>query len=207
MKSSLPAPKLAFDINDPSTSDPSLTSFDHVLENIDHPHYFPFKMATLIASLGIQAFSVVPLGCIWHYERYGGDPQKRTILNQLIGLFALNTLTGNLTALSALVIRLAFGPLPVHLAISTFFFPNVLFSTTLLLALNEIIVIRFLSVFWWKRVSPLDDNFFGLFFTVLNYSIALVFTIMGHIDGGPKQYVLFLMSGLFPKESIISNSM
>ncbi len=207
MKSSLPGPKLAFDINDPSTSDPSLTSFDHVLENIDHPDYFPFKMATLVATIGIQAFSVVPLGCIWHYERYGGDPQKRTILNQLIGLFALNTLTGNLTALSALVIRLAFGPLPVHLAISTFFFPNVLFSTTLLLALNEIIVIRFLSVFWWKRVSPLDDNFFGLFFAVLNYSIALVFTIMGHIDGGPKQYVLFLMSGLFPKESIISNSM
>ncbi len=195
-----------FNISFPQ-SPPSLT-FDYIILNIDHPDFFAFKWILLIVMVFIEVLSCVLLGIIWHYERYGGDPQKRTILNQLTGLFAFNIFLGNLVTRTGLIFRLAYGPLSFDLALLTFSLPSMVFSTVPLLILNEIIIVRFLSAFWWKRLPPLDEKFFGLFFSCLNIGITLFFTVIGYTGGYPSSNLTFLITGMFPPHTnVVSNSM
>ncbi len=172
-----------------------LTSFDYIVDNIDSADNFPFKILTGIVTLAILVLSIGPMGGLWHYERFGGDPQKRTILNQLIGVLALNSLVASLICQVALLHRLIHGPLSVSMAILVFFAPNFISSIVLLMILNEIILIRFLSAFWWKQLPPLNDDFVGVFLNFVNYGLATMLAIMAQMGGDPNDNLLFIMTG------------
>ncbi len=170
--------------------------------NIDHDKYFRFRVTMAVFAMATVILSTMSLGCIWHYERFGGDPRKRTILNQLIGLLALNNICGQLIGMLAFYYRLAIsGPLSMTAAKIMFLVPNVTTSFVILLILDEIILIRWLSVFIWKQLPPLNDDFFGLFFKCLNFGLSLMFVIMGLTGGTSQNNLLFLLTGsYFPWE-------
>ena len=180
-------------------------SLEYILEDIDHPKHFLFKSVVIAFAIVILVGSGSLLGLIWHYERHGGDPQKRTILNQLIGLFAVDTFVGNFISVPSLLCRLAYGPMSMDLALGTFFVPSMVAGTVSLLILNEITVIRFMSAFWWKQLPPINENFFGLFLPCFNYGIAFLFAGMGFTGGNPNGNLSFLFTGLLNSKSEISS--
>ncbi len=101
------------------------------------------------------------------FEKYGEDPQKRGLLNQLLSqLFAIAIPVHWILILIRLW-RLLIGPF------NTFLF--VVWISTLSVSLYssvqcivEYSVIKFMSVVVQKRVLPVVDDFFGLFFWGLN---------------------------------------
>ncbi len=163
----------------------------YIVENVDNPKYAALRIVFFILVLSILVISIGAYGCIWHYERYGGDPQKRTILNQLIGLYALSTIFGYLTNVSAFLYRLAFQPIPLSYATATFFMTSFVTCIACFLILDEIVILRFLSTFWWKQFPPINDDFFAVFLFLTNYGIALLFMSMGHM--GTQMTILHLL--------------
>ncbi len=173
----------------------SLTMLEVTINNIDHPDYWLIKIVTSVYMTALLSFSIGPLASLWHFERFGGDPQKRTILNQLIGVMALNALVALFFCTIVFLFRVALGPLPIPVAVATFFVPNFIAGTVVILMLNEIILIRFLSVFWWKQLPPLNDGFFGIFFHWMNYGLATYWAALGQMGGNPNDSMFFIMTG------------
>ena len=173
----------------------TLSQFDYTISNLDDAEYYKLRIITAIVLTAIMVLSIGPLGFLWHYERFGGDPQKRTILNQLIGVMALNNLIALVINIVVFLTRLFYGPLSMSAAFTTFFLPNGIAYTVVFLILNEIILLRFLSVFWWKQLPPINDDFFGVYFHCINYGLAILFLLMGQMGGNPNDHLFFLVSG------------
>ncbi len=188
------------------TSKGTQLSFYDLVHNIDDEEYLHFGVSMVVFAAITIVFSIGENGCIWHFERFGGDPQKRTILNQLIGQLALNNIVGQ-AGVATLSFRIVFGPLSKPVYSSTFVLANITSSIVLLLILNEIILVRWLSMFVWKRSPPINDDFFGTFIMLLNYTIAFVFVSIGLIGGTTYNNMTFLLTGDYffrdPKLSFI----
>ena len=177
-----------------------------LVHNIDDEEYLHFGLSMVVFAAITVVLSIGENACIWHFERYGGDPQKRTILNQLIGQLAMDNIVAQVGTVS-LSVRLALGPLPKTVFSLTFVLTNITSSIVLLLILNEIILVRWLSMFVWKRSPPINDDFFGTFIMLLNYTIAFVFGPMGLIGGTNYNNMTFLLTGDYffrdPKLSVV----
>ncbi len=183
-------------ISEENSNSCTVSAFEYWVDNIDSPRYSAFRTGSAIAVLVILLLAIMALGSVWHYERYGGDPQKRTLLNQLVGQSAFTIMICLMVALSAMIFRLTNGPMSAFYAVPIFFIPNFICATTLLLSLNEIILFRFLTIVWWKHLPPIHDNFFGWYLTCSNYGIALLFASMGQLAGDPDDNIFFVMTGV-----------
>ncbi len=173
----------------------NFSSFSHRKETIDDREWLTFRivMATL-TSLTLVVSSCLCFG-IWSYERYGGDPQKRTILNQLFGQMALIILLCNLASLSTLLVRLISGPVQVIVAEVGFFIARAGFSTACLLTLNEMAMLRLMSIFMWKRLPPISDNFFGRFLWTLNLALSFTSAVGARMGSSDDTEMYFILTG------------
>ncbi len=171
-------------------------SVKYILQSIDHAHYAIFRWTLFGLMLLMTTISAGAYGCIWHFERFGGDPQKRTVLNQLVGELAKTTIICSITSVLTLLLRLANQPLSKSFAKLTFFMPCCVCFIMWLLILDELVIIRFLSVFWWKRLPPINDNFFALLLNYGNYGLTLVFLTWGYLFGAPSGNLTFILTGI-----------
>ncbi len=108
---------------------------------------------------------------IIHYEHFGGDPQKRTVLNSLTAygcamLCCHQLVTGTVT--EAFFMEGPVGGIPALIHIVARMFTSV----GMFLAWTEQVVIKWLMVFRWKNAAVLSDDFFALFFKLFNVMIA-----------------------------------
>ncbi len=183
----------------------SVSNFDYKVNNIDHSDYFAFRMGMVAFKVITTILSIIVLGIVWHYERYGGDPQKRTILNQLIGMMAWNNLTVQVVAAMSLLFRLLFGQLPMEVVMVTFVAPNVISSLFILFILNEIIIVRCYTLVLLKQLPPINDDFFATFIQCLNYTLGVMFVSMGRLGGISYDNLVYFMTGeYFNKEPLLS---
>ena len=174
-----------------------LTSFDQVVKNVDHPGYLAFRIAVQVFILGTVVLSAGAWFSVWHYERFGGDPQKRNILNQLIGMLAANGMIWQNISFIVAFSRLIFGPLSVDLTSMVFVYPTVIGDVSILCILNEIMILRCLSVCLWKQSPPLSDDFFGFFLRWLNFGFAFLMVTFGQMGGSPTDNIYFIMTGIY----------
>ncbi len=178
-------------------ADCTISKFEYLVKNIDHANYFKLRMGMAAFTAITVIFSVLVLGIVWHYERFGGDPQKRTILNQLIGMLAINNLALQNFALMVLSIRLIFGPLSLAEAMIAFLAPSVVSSLVVMFILNEIIIIRCCTVVLLKQLLRINDDFLASFIKLANYGIAFLFVTFGHVGGVPNDDFIFLLTDVY----------
>ena len=101
------------------------------------------------------------------FEKYGGDPLKRSLKNQLITQFGYAMMLNNTICTPCLTWRILFGPVHIEIAAFTSFIEN--FSVTwLFLCLTESFVIKALMLFKFPRMAGLDDSFMARFFLLSN---------------------------------------
>ncbi len=77
-------------------------------------HYYDNVWMIVGFSLSLGVIEVVGnflLASVVHYEKYGIDPKKRSILNRLLSQICCVLIFGNLFCLSMFVYRHLFGPL------------------------------------------------------------------------------------------------
>ena len=87
------------------------------------------------------------------------------------------------------------GPIPSLAATILFFIPKVWTGFCALFLLNERIILRFLSIFIWKTVPPIDEKFFLVALTVVNELLAMLLSIWGVMGFNVEQDTLYILSG------------
>ncbi len=120
---------------------------------------------------------------------------KRTVLNQLVGYVAFTAVINSLFVTGLLVVRLAGGPFKYAILQNLLFTMNPATGIMAMLAFDEVLIIRFCSITVWKRLPPVDDNFFGLFLGLLNSGLGLAFAIWGRLGYRGEKTMFFFLTG------------
>jgi hypothetical protein len=63
-------------------------------------------------------------------------------------------------------------------------------GNVVLIYMIESLIIRYLSIIWWKRLPPINDVFFGVFFRVTNSVLGLCMTGFSTFTFGYSNMVL-----------------
>ena len=94
----------------------------------------------IIFPVGLIISTIFYWGTIY-YERYGGDPMKRTIQNKLISAIALSIIMRCYTTNIVIAWRFQIGPLNDNVAMVAVFIDAV-FETFMMINLSEIIIYK-----------------------------------------------------------------
>ena len=135
-------------------------------------------------------------GSLISYEFWGETTQYRTILNKLFSQIQFQCIRYIWILNTVLLHRCIFGPISVSSAIAFFFVPKVWTGFCALFLLNEMIIVRFLSIFVWKRLPPINETFFLVFLVITNEVLAFVLSIWGVMGYNVEQDTNFILTGL-----------
>ena len=114
------------------------------------------KLSILVIGLVMELLSLVLSEAIRRYEMFSGDPQKRTIVNQLLSHLCALSVLNNLVPFNIILLAISCGHLPEIVVSLLLDVPNAAIGLASMLSLNEQIILKALSIFYWKRVPPLN---------------------------------------------------
>ena len=124
---------------------------------------------------------------IFHYERFGGDPMKRSIVNKFISAVCLTMAATTFLSASALLLRVFYGPFPLVLAkvIVSLAIYGVLF-----LCMNVICVyiLKILQIKAFYFVNGLNEDFWFLVTEIFNVTFCSILIIIQIVFGRPFPY-------------------
>ena len=124
------------------------------------------------------------------YERYGGDPQKRNIINRLQSFGLANLIMTTTIHGIVRIIREIFGliGLDVMICIECLF---CLFACNALLFFAEMSVLQLLYIVVWKRLKAINDEFWACFLATTTHLVSFWVVLVDHISR--KMFVGVLM--------------
>ena len=111
-----------------------------------------------------------------HYEKFGHDPQKRSLPNRV---FSFNTIFGVIVFTihsNILISRTLFGP--VGTAITEIRYYLFTSAISALLGATEIMFFRCIMIFSWKKYAMVNDEFFATFLNIFNLMIGQIICIV-----------------------------
>ena len=124
------------------------------------------------------------------YERYGGDPQKRNIINRLQSFGLANLIMTTTIHGIVRILREIFGliGLDVMICIECLF---CLFACNALLFFAEMSVLQLLYIVVWKRLKAINDEFWACFLATSTHLVSFWVVLVDHISR--KMFVGVLM--------------
>ena len=129
----------------------------------------------IIWFLAIESFGNLSLFATFAYEKYGMDPKKRTIINQLLTQISFIVIFLNILVLPPILWKIFIGPLYPFMAIfaiKTLGFLFFMYSLTT----TEIMIFKCLFIWKWTWTVSRDENFYSFFALLFNLLISsLVF--------------------------------
>ena len=124
------------------------------------------------------------------FEMFGGDSQKRTIVNRLLSALLINTAIWSfllgITKASRDIVGLLDYKTALFLQISAR-----LFSNTAYIFYNVLTIIRYLFIVVWKRMRGFQDKFWSSVFCLSAYTLSIWFNIV------------FIMTGFHPDQDLL----
>ena len=127
-----------------------------------------------------------------HYEKFGGDPMKRSIINQIISLMCCCLLVNSLISQPLAAYSIIIGPISQFLA-KFCLFDGGSFQGIVLLGLAEIVIIQNLMLFNLSFVSRFDESFFGKFIVMWNLGFVsgsyLATCYFGNLPKPPTEFL------------------
>ena len=141
---------------------------------------YPFQledfdvMSIIVKIVGVILYIIICIGnismiAISHYEKYGQDPQKRSLTDQIFGFGFFVFAIISFTVASIILIKSFVGPIGEIPTIFVYALYSILLGIPMSWA--ESIIFRCLLIFFWKRFAALDDDFFAVFLNIFNYLI------------------------------------
>ena len=116
------------------------------------------------------------------FEMFGGDSQKRTIVNRLLSAVLINISIVGVIAGLIRMIRDVGGLMDINLAmfirLSAAFF-----KYTAYMLYNVLTLFRFLFIVIWKRMTGVHDKFWSYFISCSAYALSLWFIIVDVTNG------------------------
>ena len=116
------------------------------------------------------------------FEMFGGDSQKRTIINRLLSAILINTAIWSILGGVVRIVRDTCGLIDLDLAL--FFRLSLIFlRTSIYIFYNLLTISRFLFIVVWKRMRGVQDKFWMLFLTITTYLISFLFVGLIWLSG------------------------
>ena len=143
-------------------------------------------IGTFIKVVGILSYFLSNFGnilqlSIVHYEKFGHDPQKRSLPNRV---FSYNTILFVIVFTihsNILISRTLFGPVGIVITEIRYY----LFTSAIsaLLGATEIMFFRCIMIFSWKEYAMINDEFFATFLNIFNLMIGQMISIIRFFIG------------------------
>ena len=111
----------------------------------------------LYTAIGSMFLGYFLMGGIIAYENFGGDPQKRSMLNRLLSMIFSCLFIYTAIKQVSRIIRDTTGLLEFNSALWITFFGRWM-KMSLLCFYNELTILRYLMVAVWKRMKVIDDS-------------------------------------------------
>ena len=157
--------------------------------NIELDLFHNYLYGTIAAKCGfylvmflIHVVGVVLLLGVILFETFGGDPQKRNILNRLVSICCANQILVSIILGICRIYRDVDGLIDISVMTWLEGFGEVcILSTQFFLA--EMTILRFFYIVIWKRVRVLEDSFWTTYLAAVTYLWAISLTIISkHIS-------------------------
>ena len=131
--------------------------------------------------VGVLSYFLSNLGnilllSIVHYEKFGHDPQKRSLPDRV---FSFNTILGVIFFVihsHILIGRTLFGP--VGNAITQLRYYLITSTYSIMLGAAETILFKCILIFSWKNYAMVNDEFFATFLNIFNLMIGQIVCII-----------------------------
>ena len=132
------------------------------------------------------------------FECFGGDPQKRNVINRLLSLCCVNQILFAFLVGFCQVWRGTFGLIDVHI-MSWIEGLAQIFGTSVILGYNEMTILRFLYIVVWKRVVELDDKLWTFVLCIINYSWCCCIVIINKQSSAVSLPLFKMYTGNLPE--------
>ena len=126
----------------------------------------------IIFLLGLFIGSVFYWGMIY-YEKYGGDPMKRSLQNKLVTIIMISIILDCYIFRTAVEWRIQIGTLNDEMAMVVIIVYNV--SRVLFgMGICEIFIYKVLAINKWSYICSLDEDFWSKFILHFNVGFSLI---------------------------------
>ena len=124
---------------------------------------------------------------ICHYERFEGDPMKRSIVNKFISALCLTMASSSFWSASTLLLRVFYGPFPLVLAK---FILLLIIYAVLFICMNVICVfiLKILQIKAFYFVNGLNEDFWFLVTEIFNVTFCSILIIIQIVVGRQLPY-------------------
>ena len=156
------------------------------------------KIAYAFILFMIHVIGPILLSGIVIFEKKGGDPQKRNIINRLLSLALTNQIVYTTLIGSSKFCREVFGLISFDKMIWVEFLGYIALNN-MLLFLNEMTIMKFLSIIVWKRVKGLNDSFWESVMCSITLAWSSWQCICDHMPIEMRLYSFKISAGGFPK--------
>ena len=144
------------------------------------------QIGTFIKVVGVLSYFLSNLGIILllsivHYEKFGHDPQKRSLPDRV---FSFNTIWGVIILVihsNILISRTLFGPVGDAITQLRYYFITSIVSV--ILGSTEIMLFRCIMIFSWKKYAMVNDEFFATFLNIYNLMFGQIVSIVSFYIG------------------------
>ena len=127
------------------------------------------KISYFVIIVVTHVFGSVLVFGIISFERTGGDPQKRNVINRLFSNGLINHMLFCILVGCCRAWSMMFGLISSDVMIWIECFGYILCNNVMLF-MNEMMILRYLQIIVWKRVKGLVDSFWASFLTTATVS-------------------------------------
>ena len=127
----------------------------------------------------LLCIEIIGNGCLFAtfaYEKFGMDPKKRTVLNQLLSQCCWTIMIFNITSFPVIIFRRLLGPLNSKIATWLFLNGRIFVSMTSLL-LSELMILKSIYICKWSIMAMKDDNLISKIVFRINILLSSLITL------------------------------
>ena len=154
----------------------------HIMFSLTGMRILSYFFSLLVVTLLCETFGIVGLLCLIWFEKYGMDPLKRNVTNQLTSSICI---TGILTLIfigPGSLYRLLVGPLPTFIGIWQMC-GSIMSGLFTLFTLTQQSVLKCLYISYFSRLAPISDFFIAMFLNIFNLFFVSLVVLMFYISG------------------------
>ena len=139
---------------------------------------------------------------IIHYEKYGGDPMKRSLQNKLVTTVSFSLILHHYIFEVAWEWRIQIGTFSDEIAMVVIYLYNVL-RVSIGMGICEILIYKLLSIYKWGHICSLDEDFWAKFILRFNVGFSLTTQFSRWMFGSMNNQTFCQLKGsyldVFPK--------
>ena len=163
---------------------------DHKLPNLMEIFWVIFVFVSIEFVGNILLFATIA------YEKFGMDPKKRNITNQLLSHISTAIIFSNFVNFPVLVSKWLFAFFPEKL-VAWVLTSMGFFSNFISLSLFEMTLLKCFYIGKWNKMSMKDDDFFATWLGLTNFILSFLGSLQRHIlDDGTCYSAYQKMTGM-----------